>query len=531
MAKQNKLYIIVSTFVVLYLLLCSNAFAKEIIQVKHNMTIEEIIVKHRELTHTGFEKKTPEYEISPRLTAPYSAGKLKKSGLDDALNSLKMVRFLAGVPYENVKLTDELNDIAQHGAVLLAATNQFTHSPGKPADMTVEFYKKGEQGCKEANINAGRNSISNAVIGFVFDAGQGNITNAGHRRWVLKPGGENFGMGFVKGAQSYGGYRINMYVYDGKGPFDCEADSYVAWPNAGAFPLQYFADSNNIFAPITAPWSINLGEQYSVPSKKNAKIKLTRKSDGKEWIFDFQTPDLGKEEMTDDKLHFSVDNDGYGMGKALIFRPDIKSLGVIADGESFNVEVSGIKYRDGSEAVLSYDINFFDLESEQKKYDEYMASLDVEVILPPFAVTMNGVKIDNTNLEHPFIMYNNITYFPMTYFDSRFLGIGTNYTAEDGLSIFRLEDAQHSYNGLTRQMPNEMSYPALKSVGKIRVNEKEINNRTEEYPILFFRDITYFPMTWKFCVDEFGWGYSFDFEKGLVINTVVDKAKISDGTK
>ena len=94
MAKQNKIYVIVSTFVVLCFMLCSNALAKEIIPVKHDLTIEEIIEKHRELTHTGFEKKTPEYEIHPKLTAPYSAGKLSKKGLDDALNSLKMVRFL-----------------------------------------------------------------------------------------------------------------------------------------------------------------------------------------------------------------------------------------------------------------------------------------------------------------------------------------------------------------------------------------------------------------------------------------------------
>lgn len=32
-----------------------------------------------------------------------------------------------------------------------------------------------------------------------------------------------------------------------------------------------------------------------------------------------------------------------------------------------------------------------------------------------------------------------------------------------------------------------------------------------------FRDVTYFPLTWRFAVDEFGWMYSFDSKNGLNI--------------
>ena len=43
-------------------------------------------------------------------------------------------------------------------------------------------------------------------------------------------------------------------------------------------------------------------------------------------------------------------------------------------------------------------------------------------------------------------------------------------------------------------------------------------NGNEEYPLLLFRDVTYFPLTWRFAVQEFGWSYYFDMTNGLVIS-------------
>ena len=52
--------------------------------------------------------------------------------------------------------------------------------------------------------------------------------------------------------------------------------------------------------------------------------------------------------------------------------------------------------------------------------------------------------------------------------------------------------------------------------------------RTEPYPLLTFRDVTYFPLTWRFAVDMFHWEYSFDSENGLVINSANHKIKMLD---
>lgn len=62
----------------------------------------------------------------------------------------------------------------------------------------------------------------------------------------------------------------------------------------------------------------------------------------------------------------------------------------------------------------------------------------------------------------------------------------------------------------------------------ISINGKNIDNQKEEYPLLSFRDITYFPMTWEFGVDEFGWDYHFDSKNGLVIRA--DNVKLGQKT-
>ena len=365
MKKYQKVLTLIMVFAII---LSTNVFAVQIVNVKHNNTKEEIVEIVKKYPHTAFDGQSARYNETPKFTSPYYAGSIDQRDLDDALNAVKVVRYLAGVPYENIKFTDELNNIAQHGAVLMAASNQFTHTPYQPDDMSNDFFKLGYKGCKEANINAGRNNLASAVTGFIFDNGKNNITRVGHRRWILKPGATNFGMGYAQSSNaSYNGRRISMYVRDGLAYWECESDSYIAWPAAGDFPIQYFAASNDISDTIVSPWSINLGAQYSEPSKNKVVVKLTRKSDNKVWIFDKNTPDLGTEGLSDTKLHLAVDNDGYGITKAIVFRPDPNTLGTIKDGDVFTVEVSGITNKYGQATTLKYDINFFDLEKEIEK--------------------------------------------------------------------------------------------------------------------------------------------------------------------
>lgn len=146
-----------------------------------------------------------------------------------------------------------------------------------------------------------------------------------------------------------------------------------------------------------------------------------------------------------------------------------------------------------------------------------VSAQEVSVSLPNFKITMNDVRIDNADRLYPIIVYRDITYVPMTYNDSRFLGLETKWEASSGLEVNKISE-QKSYNP-NRGYASSYLESAILPNFRIRVNGKEINNQSETYPLLVFRDITYFPLTWRYMVDEFGWKSSFDNTEGLVISS------------
>jgi len=140
----------------------------------------------------------------------------------------------------------------------------------------------------------------------------------------------------------------------------------------------------------------------------------------------------------------------------------------------------------------------------------------VAMSVPTFGIRINGAYVENSTAKYPCMVYNDITYFPMTYFGARSLGLTADYTPENGLVIERAGTAPFVPEFEQHNMINTMG-EAVKASGKITVNGKVINNAEEEYPIILYRDITYFPLTWRFAVEEFGWSYSFDDIYGLSI--------------
>lgn len=143
---------------------------------------------------------------------------------------------------------------------------------------------------------------------------------------------------------------------------------------------------------------------------------------------------------------------------------------------------------------------------------------EVTVHLPAFPVTINGISIENETIQYPLLVYRDITYLPMTYYDCRFLGLESIWRAKTGLTVEKT-GANWKYHKYRADIPNYNTYTAKIADFKIRVNGKSIDNSKEKYPILFFRNIAYFPLTWRFAVEEFEWKYSFDKTKGLIINS------------
>lgn len=107
----------------------------------------------------------------------------------------------------------------------------------------------------------------------------------------------------------------------------------------------------------------------------------------------------------------------------------------------------------------------------------------------------------------------------MTYYQSQLLNLSTAWTAEGGLVIEKGDPETpklFSYESVSSQKNSKKQNAAIID-SKVTVNGKVIDNKTEMYPLLLFRDITYFPLTWRFAVEEFGWNYSFDNKAGLRI--------------
>ena len=152
------------------------------------------------------------------------------------------------------------------------------------------------------------------------------------------------------------------------------------------------------------------------------------------------------------------------------------------------------------------------------------AEKTVRVTLPTFTVQLNGNKVDNQYRQYPLVVYKDMTYVPMTWFDSRLLGLKTEWSQKDGLTIAE-DKVTTSYEPYKTKQKNSKSQNATIPTFKITVNGKQINNSTEEFPLLNFRNVTYFPLTWKFAHDEFGWEYVWDKSKGLIINSTNPKVQ------
>ncbi len=139
------------------------------------------------------------------------------------------------------------------------------------------------------------------------------------------------------------------------------------------------------------------------------------------------------------------------------------------------------------------------------------------VSLPSFDVSINGTSLDVEKDAYPPVVYKGITYLPMTFNYSRALGLNADWDNQTGLSISQLGNQIPVSQTLTGDNSLSKKYTASEAQFDIKINGQAIDNSKEEYPVLVFRNITYFPLTWHFMVDEFNLQYHFDDQEGLTI--------------
>lgn len=147
------------------------------------------------------------------------------------------------------------------------------------------------------------------------------------------------------------------------------------------------------------------------------------------------------------------------------------------------------------------------------------ATASVKVTLPAFKVSLNGHTVDNRYRQYPLLVYRGVTYIPMTWSDTRLLGLETSWSPATGLAIQQNNLVTSSFAPYKSGKRNAASYFAKISTSPATVNGKAIDNAKEPYPLLSFRNVGYFPLTWRFAHDEFGWDYKWDAAGGLRITS------------
>jgi hypothetical protein len=292
--------------------------------------------------------------LAPPLTfAPYAAGTLRGEYIDYALTALNFTRFLAGLP-DDVTAADELNELAGHGALLMAASG-YGHEPPRPADMDDTLYERGLRGTMSGNIafagsagGQGLQLLGDTVIhGWIADSGEENLRNVGHRRWFFNPDMLYTGFGLADSAEGGWVSRFaDAYASDvSRG--ELVVYQAIAYPSGAAFPSDVFRGDY--------PWSVTLNpEIYAAPDIDAVTVELS----GGGASYTFSKENSPQDGNYSDGDYFNVDTGGYGVTNCIIFRPG----GIDAYSGEYAVTVRGIKTIGGEDAELRYTVRFFQLD-------------------------------------------------------------------------------------------------------------------------------------------------------------------------
>lgn len=289
-------------------------------------TQEDVVAKWQQLkpTYAG----SP-YAAVPSIAAPYTPGDLTASFRADGLGIINFARYLAGLP-SDITLDAGRNQDAQYGAVLLTTISGLSHTPPRPTDMDQSFYERGYASTSSSNIGTGFYDSESFQKACLAEADATNITEVGHRRWLLNPQMKVTGIGYAE-------YRHTTYAFDTSRPV-AEIDyRYIAWPSAGYFPVEFMSSAT--------PWSISLNPSRYDWDTSGFTVTMRRVSDGAVWTFDSSDANKSGE-------YFGADFRSFGVPDAFIFRPDPSAISYKV-GDEFDITLSGGIYAEGTRIPVS----------------------------------------------------------------------------------------------------------------------------------------------------------------------------------
>ena len=302
------------------------------------------------------------YAETPVTSGTYKAGELELSEQVSALNTVRLIRYIAGLS-DNVYLFDPYTQRAQAAALLNYVNGKASHKPESVEGMNQTLTADAILGAADSNIDHTswqNNSLKSSIIyAWMFDSDLANISTLGHRRWILNPSLSMTGFGSVTGSK---GTFNTMYIRNESKVQ--ETVQGICWP-AGNTPVSYFDNS--------CAWSISVGEEVDVDS---VVVTLVRLSDRRLWSFSSSSA----------KGTFYVNNQNYGQKGCIIFKP--KNIAAYKAGDKFSVYVA---YNGKS---IGYEVNFFDLEGYYSPSKPSISSVTIGACDKP-AIEWKTVKKAN----------------------------------------------------------------------------------------------------------------------------------------
>ena len=290
--------------------------------------------------HPSSTSGLPEFRQAPTGGAyggdEYNYGLLTEESLNNAINMVNQVRYIAGLNADVVNASNREAALAA-SALVNGLNGTISHSPSRPTALQDakydELFALAQQGASSSNLFAGVSNLAASVLGYMDDSDSSNIPMVRHRRWIINPSMSRTTFGFY---QSNSGYRYysGMYSFDMSGS---GSQSPVAWP-AQQTPISYFGYNRG---RNNCAWSVSFG-RYVDPAA--VEVTLVNTKTRQQWHFSSAAADG----------YFNVNNVGYGQTGCVIFRPDGIS---ISAGDTYQVTVTN----SANYTILRYSVTFFSL--------------------------------------------------------------------------------------------------------------------------------------------------------------------------
>lgn len=323
---------------------------------------EEIKAKYAQLMDFD-QYKLDTYAIQPNAKSPYLAGRLSDESLQNGLDTLNFIRYVAGIPC-NVTLDESNIELAQTGALVNCVNDEMDHYPDQPKGFPDDLYKLGYKGCSSSNLGMGyQNIVLSTIDGWLYDSDPENLAKGlGHRAWMLNPQMQTTGFGHV-------GRYSALYVFDAANLYDGKGrttiSDFVTWP-AQNTPIELMGKGDKYGGAYDDyGWTVSLGTDYANVNPSDVTVTLKDTGTGRTWTF---SQELSKYDVSPECEYF------HASGRYIVFRPKCGDI-VYDNGSRFEVTISGLKDRFGEEKTISYTVNFF---AASEGWDVYL-SLDPPV--------------------------------------------------------------------------------------------------------------------------------------------------------